>query len=66
LTSWAASSTGEAVPLPRQSRNSTGSAAGEGQNRSRTTVFILSFRVSQGGDLRRPVVDSVADGTLAA
>ena len=27
---------------------------------------ILSFRVSQGCDLRRPVVDSVADGTLAA
>ena len=27
---------------------------------------ILSFRVSQGRDLRRPVVDSVADGTLAA
>ena len=29
-------------------------------------LVILSFRVSQGGDLRRPVVDSVADGTLAA
>ena len=29
-------------------------------------AFILSFRVSQGCDLRRPVVDSVADGTLAA
>jgi len=28
--------------------------------------LILSFRVSQGCDLRRPVVDSVADGTLAA
>ena len=27
---------------------------------------ILSFRVSQDCDLRRPVVDSVADGTLAA
>jgi len=27
---------------------------------------ILSFRVSRGWDLRRPVVDSVADGTLAA
>jgi hypothetical protein len=27
---------------------------------------ILSFRVRQGCDLRRPVVDSVADGTLAA
>ena len=27
---------------------------------------ILSFRVSQVGDLRRPVVDSVADGTRAA
>ena len=29
-------------------------------------VFILSFRVSRGCDLRRPVVDSVAGGTLAA
>jgi hypothetical protein len=29
-------------------------------------VLILSFRVSRGCDLRRPVVDSVADGTLAA
>jgi hypothetical protein len=29
-------------------------------------VVILSFRVSRCGDLRRPVVDSVADGTLAA
>jgi hypothetical protein len=28
--------------------------------------FILSFRVSRDCDLRRPVVDSVADGTLAA
>jgi hypothetical protein len=27
---------------------------------------ILSFRVSQGRDLRFPVVDSVADGTLVA
>jgi len=27
---------------------------------------ILSFRVSQGCDLRRRVVDSVADATLAA
>src|SRR6266567_786519 len=30
------------------------------------TVIILSFRVSQGCDLRCPVVDSVAGGTLAA
>jgi len=29
-------------------------------------IFILSFRVSRGCDLRRPVVDSVADRTLAA
>ena len=29
-------------------------------------IVILSFRVSQGCDLRCPVVDSVADGTLAA
>ena len=28
-------------------------------------VVILSFLVSRGRDLRRPVVDSVADGTLA-
>ena len=28
-------------------------------------LVILSFRVSRGCDLRRPVVDSVADGTLA-
>jgi hypothetical protein len=30
------------------------------------TDVILSFRVSQGCDLRRPVVDSVADETPAA
>jgi hypothetical protein len=29
-------------------------------------TVILSFRVSQVHDLRRPVVDSVADGTRAA
>jgi len=29
-------------------------------------VVILSFLVRQGRDLRRPVMDSVADGTLAA
>jgi hypothetical protein len=29
-------------------------------------VIILSLRVSRGCDLRRPVVDSVADGTFAA
>jgi hypothetical protein len=29
-------------------------------------VVILSFRVSWGCDLRCPVEDSVADGTLAA
>ncbi len=28
--------------------------------------FILSFRVSQGCDLRRPVVNNVVDGTAAA
>jgi hypothetical protein len=28
--------------------------------------LILSLRVSRRCDLRRPVVDSVADGTLAA
>ena len=30
------------------------------------SIVILSFRVSQRCDLRRSVVDSVADGTLAA
>ena len=30
------------------------------------TRVILSFRVTQSCDLRRPVLDSVADGTLAA
>jgi hypothetical protein len=30
------------------------------------TAVILSFRVSRGCDLLRPVVDSVADRTLAA
>ena len=34
--------------------------------RTTNPVVILSFRVSRGCDLRRPVVDSVADGTLAA
>ena len=29
-------------------------------------TIILSFRVSQGRDLRCPVEDNVADGTLAA
>ena len=29
-------------------------------------IIILSFRVSQGCDLRRPVVDSVAGGMFAA
>jgi hypothetical protein len=31
-----------------------------------TLTVILSFRVSQVRGLRRPVVDSVADGTRAA
>jgi len=30
------------------------------------SIVILSLHVSQGCDLRRPVVDSVADGALAA
>jgi hypothetical protein len=38
-------------------------AAPEARDRA---VVILSFRVSRGCDLRRPVVDSVAGGTLAA
>jgi hypothetical protein len=38
----AASFTCEAVPLPRQNRNSTGSAAGEEQNGSRTTIAVIT------------------------
>ena len=34
--------------------------------RTTNPIVILSLRVSQGCDLRRAVVDSVADGTLAA
>jgi hypothetical protein len=45
---------------------STGMATGLLTIGGRTTIVILSFRVSQGCDLRCPVVDSVADGTLAA
>jgi hypothetical protein len=33
---------------------------------SADALLILSFRVSHACDLRRPVVDSVADGTPAA
>ena len=40
--------------------------AGERESGYFLFVIILSFRVSRGCDLRRPVVDSVADGTLAA
>jgi hypothetical protein len=32
----------------------------------RWSLVILSFRVSQGCELRRPAVDSVVDGTHAA
>ena len=38
----AASSTWLAVPLPRHSRNSTGSAAGEEQNGSLTTIAAIT------------------------
>ena len=38
----AASSTWEAVPLPRHSRNSTGSAAGDGQHGSFTTSAAMT------------------------
>jgi hypothetical protein len=31
-----------------------------------SAIVILSFRVSRGCDLGRPVVDGVVDGTLAA
>jgi transposase-like protein len=34
--------------------------------RTTNPIVILSLHVSQGCDLWRPVVDSVADGTLAA
>jgi len=43
-----------------------GPGADPSWNQEAAQVFILSFRVSRGWDLRRPVVDSVADGTLAA
>ena len=33
---------------------------------SLAALVILSFSVSRGCDLRRPVVDNVADGTFAA
>jgi hypothetical protein len=33
---------------------------------ARFSIVILSFRVSRGCDLGRPVVDGVVDGTLAA
>jgi len=38
---------------------------GLGAERDAVFVVILSFRVRQSRDLRRPVMDSVADGTLA-
>ncbi len=44
------------VALPQMSRDL----------HTQLSSLILSFRVSQGRDLRRPVVDSVAGGTLAA
>jgi hypothetical protein len=37
-----------------------------GTCRIASSDVILSFRVSRACDLLRPVVDSVADGTLAA
>jgi hypothetical protein len=43
-----------------------GPGADPSWNQDAAHTFILSFRVSRGCDLRRPVVDSVADGTLAA
>jgi hypothetical protein len=43
-----------------------GHAAQGGDDRVVDAGVILSFRVSQGCDLRRPVVNSVADGTLTA
>jgi len=43
-----------------------GPAAERGDDLVVDTEVILSFRVSQGCDLRRPVVNSVADGTLTA
>jgi hypothetical protein len=43
-----------------------GLAAEGGDHAGVDAAVILSFRVSWGCDLRRPVVDSVADGTLAA
>ena len=43
-----------------------GPAAERGDRLVVDAPVILSFRVSQGCDLRRPVVNSVADGTLTA
>jgi hypothetical protein len=43
-----------------------GPCADPSWNHDAAQVFILSFHVSRGCDLRRPVVDSVADGTLAS
>ena len=51
------------VLVPKQARRSDGLDA---VIISLYAKVILSFRVSQSRDLRRPVVDSVADGTLAA
>ncbi len=42
FTISAASSTWDAVPLPRHSRNSTGSATGEGQNGTRHTIAAIT------------------------
>ena len=43
-----------------------GPAAEGGDDVGEDAAVILSFRVSQGCDLRRPVVNGVADGTLTA
>jgi hypothetical protein len=50
------------MPISRADR----SAGTFPKHDSSTAALILSFRVSRVCDLRRPVVDSVADGTLAA
>jgi hypothetical protein len=50
------------MPLPPESASQDGS--GTGQIWVTSSKLILSFGVSQGCDLRCPVVDSVLDGTL--
>jgi len=51
------------MPRPPASASSDGSGSGQVWVTSSSVIF--SFRVSRGCELRRPVVDSVVDGTVA-